>query len=531
MIRFSSLASAAVLALLLMASSCQKTGENSGEQASGAGATGTLDLSFSLGEALTKANSDGYSNYPLGHDGSTNVYDVSFFVFNADGLREGYSRVMDRTGKDLSGYTIYDSSKDADYVGYCLAEIETSLKETSNSEGTLTTYTSDDYNNILFSFSGLTYGKKRVYCIVNASKGNAIYGGDSSLSQKQRLDACITEEEFLKTIVNIDGYNLSYNKETGLFDGFIMHIGKKDLFLTSSQKSEAVTTTPLATCVHLSSLSFARSEGTSSKSALGSATFYYMGSYLSNMVNACRIDGSPVEDLKTNPDRWTRKCGRVDEFYSEAEMSYKLYYGYEVAANFKNNIYESSVSERNYDYMYSTYPFWGTSEKWACTFSTDEYKTVNSSDFLKSRVETILENCGGDSKNPDYGWFPKRLTDDSFDFAFLPSDPDASMMSNFYCLANPTSTDAQGWEATFTPRKTRLVICLYQASKSNGNEQRIYYYPVTLPELELGQMYNLVVTITRFGSDDPDVMSWLNGGNFDLSMETWIEGNTIKVII
>lgn len=81
----------------------------------------------------------------------------------------------------------------------------------------------------------------------------------------------------------------------------------------------------------------------------------------------------------------------------------------------------------------------------------------------------------------------------------------------FYCYPNATSTD------------TRLVV----EAKVGGNT---YYYPVTLDVLEQNRSYACTLTITRLGSDDPDIPVEDGTVNFTVEVEEWVETSVSETI-
>lgn len=84
---------------------------------------------------------------------------------------------------------------------------------------------------------------------------------------------------------------------------------------------------------------------------------------------------------------------------------------------------------------------------------------------------------------------------------------------NFFAYPNPTDVDSS--ESTWSARHTRLVI-----KATLGTDT--YYYPITLPALEPNRSYEIDnLTITRPGSDDPDVPVSFEDCTFDLNVVGW----------
>lgn len=81
----------------------------------------------------------------------------------------------------------------------------------------------------------------------------------------------------------------------------------------------------------------------------------------------------------------------------------------------------------------------------------------------------------------------------------------------FYCYPNDTAT------------KTRLVV----ETEIGGN---IYYYPLTLQTVESNTSYTYDLTITRLGSDDPDVPVEDGSVKFTVTVKDWVEQNVSETI-
>ncbi len=84
---------------------------------------------------------------------------------------------------------------------------------------------------------------------------------------------------------------------------------------------------------------------------------------------------------------------------------------------------------------------------------------------------------------------------------------------HFYCYPNPTTEDSSA--AEWSPRHTRLVV-----EATIGG--RRYYYPITLPAINPNTVYTInELTITRLGSDTPDLDSVLGSISFDITVAPW----------
>lgn len=67
--------------------------------------------------------------------------------------------------------------------------------------------------------------------------------------------------------------------------------------------------------------------------------------------------------------------------------------------------------------------------------------------------------------------------------------------NTFYCYPNKVAKDS--FSETWDPRNTRLVV-----EAMLGDEK--FYYPVTLPALDSNRIYEVNLTITRPGAENPD---------------------------
>ncbi len=110
-----------------------------------------------------------------------------------------------------------------------------------------------------------------------------------------------------------------------------------------------------------------------------------------------------------------------------------------------------------------------------------------------------------------------------------PSSPDIAYNSSesaghyFYCYPNPTVAD--NTDGTWSPRHTRLVV----EANVGGNR---CYYPITLPVVSANTVYTIgELTITRLGTDTPDVETVMGGASFTISVAPWNLENVDSVTI
>ena len=93
----------------------------------------------------------------------------------------------------------------------------------------------------------------------------------------------------------------------------------------------------------------------------------------------------------------------------------------------------------------------------------------------------------------------------------------------FYCYPNPTSAD--NTDETWSPRHTRLVVEANVGGKT-------CYYPITLPAVSANTVYTIgELTITRPGTDTPDVETVMGGASFTVTVAPWNVENVDSVTI
>ena len=94
----------------------------------------------------------------------------------------------------------------------------------------------------------------------------------------------------------------------------------------------------------------------------------------------------------------------------------------------------------------------------------------------------------------------------------------------FYCFPNSTTADKNGWESTFSARKTRLIV----AATINNTK---YYYPVTINTPERNKAYTVELTITGLGSTDPDQPVSKGAVTAAVTVQGWQSGATYEETI
>lgn len=137
--------------------------------------------------------------------------------------------------------------------------------------------------------------------------------------------------------------------------------------------------------------------------------------------------------------------------------------------------------------------------------------------------EIFIENVAGDI---NYGltsepaiWYNKQryageepdLTYDSVGTEIIDGGNYATE-HRFYAYPNDSEDSA---DEIWAPRRTRLVL------KTTLGDN-VYYYPITLPELEPNKSYEIEnITITRPGSANPDEPVTFEDCTFDINIQPW----------
>ena len=137
--------------------------------------------------------------------------------------------------------------------------------------------------------------------------------------------------------------------------------------------------------------------------------------------------------------------------------------------------------------------------------------------------EVYLLNVAGDTNygltdEPEFwinaGWYDgtlPELTHDGSEANIINGD---HWPLNYRYYAYPNDSE-DSTEEEWCPRRTRLVLKTTLGGK-------VYYYPVTLPELEPNKSYEIEnLTITRPGSDNPDKPVTFQDATFDINVLPW----------
>lgn len=93
-----------------------------------------------------------------------------------------------------------------------------------------------------------------------------------------------------------------------------------------------------------------------------------------------------------------------------------------------------------------------------------------------------------------------------------------------YCYPNSSTTDVTGWSSTFSARKTTMVV-----TATIGGAK--YYYPVVIDTPERNTAYSVDLTITGFGSVDPDIPVVKGTINTNVTVLDWKSGTVYEEII
>ena len=93
----------------------------------------------------------------------------------------------------------------------------------------------------------------------------------------------------------------------------------------------------------------------------------------------------------------------------------------------------------------------------------------------------------------------------------------------FYAFPNYTIYDETGWmSGMFTERYTRMVL----VAEIKDTE---YYYPVNLLNMVPNNSYDVVYTISRLGSDDPDTFGFVTMLENEIDFEEMENGGEVEI--
>lgn len=167
-------------------------------------------------------------------------------------------------------------------------------------------------------------------------------------------------------------------------------------------------------------------------------------------------------------------------------------------------------------------------ERLAAKVAVDQVKTdftLDQHKALEFKIRSIyLVNVAGEraylTDSAPSLWYNVGEYDSSASLAFLHDAVNSNAIANgssydtehfFYCYPNATAT------------KTRLVV---EASVG----EHVYYYPLTLDRVDPNTAYTYSLTITRLGSDSPDVPVEEGTVQFNVTVKDWVEQDVDETI-
>jgi|GEM_PF-3872675 len=477
------------LLCLLAALSCNRT-----EQPIG-GDAGDCSLEVNLGflSDATKAESITTS---LDSDAEKAIYDIAVYCFNDQGIREGLATL------DYSAWSRKDSVytyTDGD-AGFASMLLKNSVP-------------SDKISGVKVVFNNLVAGRKHIKVVCNYSLGahrNEVYTGSRVVTKevsdaenlaaaKERMDSLAMvsdtadfyaldfdlysnatsykdEVEVGMSIFHLTNFYGEVGKYQNCDKGFL-HAGSGDVDVVKGDQILNVEVRFALCRVRLATLTVDDTKFTSAE--LSNYAFY--AAYISNAVKTCRLDGTADYDVGEG------KSGDTGNFDLPAGRAEKYY--------------DALTTEDACSYMF---PLTSVSSFVSSLPSTPCY-------------DMIYLPCLADGMNL------KAFTDGGANNLRRYFRP-------LYCYPNLMETDNFGYTSPYTARKSRFVIVYYDTTaKDNigsgfGKEttvQKYYYWPVTLPRLEMGCSYDIHLTVTRHGSTDPDTMDWTAIADLSFGFNDW----------
>ena len=143
----------------------------------------------------------------------------------------------------------------------------------------------------------------------------------------------------------------------------------------------------------------------------------------------------------------------------------------------------------------------------------------------------VPADCGYLSSGPVSEWYNKSgydsgdenglIYDDMNDIPVSPASP-YGKVNTFYCYSNPYVQDS--FQSSWSARRTRLVV-----EAQLGTDR--YCYPVTLPVLEANKIYDVSLTVTRPGADNPDNEVDKYSVGFKITVCDWVAGESVNAEI
>lgn len=142
-----------------------------------------------------------------------------------------------------------------------------------------------------------------------------------------------------------------------------------------------------------------------------------------------------------------------------------------------------------------------------------------------------------EDKEPE-SWYNMMVRQDNGNLRFLPDRNSSTPITvnysetvtftqdqehAYYVYPNSTETDSSDQE-TWCPRYTRMVL-----EARLGGE--LYYYPVSIPDIERNTAYEVHLTVTRPGSSSPDVPVDVVAVSITVNVVDWNDGAKINETI
>ena len=103
------------------------------------------------------------------------------------------------------------------------------------------------------------------------------------------------------------------------------------------------------------------------------------------------------------------------------------------------------------------------------------------------------------------------LTFADHDESWITSNNYEAPYACMYFFPNPTTSDVTGWSSAFSPRYTRIVNVI----EIDGDT---YYYPVNIVGARRNHAYTLYLTVTHFGTKDPDSLDFVTAQDVTITI-------------
>ena len=146
---------------------------------------------------------------------------------------------------------------------------------------------------------------------------------------------------------------------------------------------------------------------------------------------------------------------------------------------------------------------------------------VGSTGYLSEKEPELWYNMMKSGNNGSLCFMLERNNSTS---VMVKNEDTVNMESEHAYYTYPNSTETDSTDETWCARYTRFVL-----EARLGNE--LYYYPVSIPNIERNTAYEIHLTVTRPGSSSPDIPVDVETASITVNVVDWIDGEDIHETI